>query len=78
MSAFPIGIALPPSINILGAYFPDWMFCIAGAIGLTMLVHHALLPMRMARPAGRVAWMLVYPALGILFALSGWLIFFQN
>jgi hypothetical protein len=33
---------MTPSINVLGAYFPDWMFCIVFAVLATMGIHVAL------------------------------------
>ncbi|MDB6141944.1 MAG: putative secreted protein [Pseudomonas sp.] len=65
-----------PSVAVLGAYFPDWLFCILGAVLLAFLLH-ALLVRR-----GVAAWLapsaLTYPVLTVLFALSTWLLFFQS
>lgn len=65
-----------PSVPVLGAYFPDWLFCIFGAVLLALLVHTFL-----AR-RGLGAWLtppaLAYPVLTALFALSAWLLFFQT
>jgi hypothetical protein len=65
-----------PSVPVLGAYFPDWLFCILGAVLLSFLIH-ALLARRDAS-----AWLtppaLIYPVLTALFALSAWLLFFQS
>ena len=78
MNAFATGFAVSPSLDVLGAFFPDWMFCIVGAVLLTVLMHCFLRSAGTARRAGRWIWLMVYPSLGILFALSGWLLFFQN
>ncbi len=78
LNAFPGGLATAPSISVLGAFFPDWLFCIVGALILTVLTHHALLAIGLVRRAGRMAWLVVYPALGVIFALCGWLAFFQK
>lgn len=78
LGAIPAGFATAPSINVLGAFFPDWMFCIIGAIVLTVLVHHALLAIGLIQRPGRLAWLLVYPALGSILAMASWLAFFQN
>ncbi|WP_343047534.1 YtcA family lipoprotein [Pseudomonas akapageensis] len=60
---------------VLGAYFPDWLFCILGAVLLALLVHTLLIR------RGFGAWLgppaLAYPVLTALFALSAWLLFFQ-
>jgi outer membrane protein, multidrug efflux system len=36
------GCALAPSIPLLGAAFPDWLFCIHGGVARTILVYLAL------------------------------------
>jgi hypothetical protein len=72
------GVVTAPSINVLGAFFPDWMVCILGAIVLTVLVHQALLAIGLIQRPGRLAWLLVYPALGCIFAMASWPAFFQN
>ncbi len=72
------GCAAVPSINVLGAYFPDWMFCIIGAIVTTGLLQ-ALLRAKgfVGRPGGLVA-PVAYSALTAMLALTGWLVFFNN
>lgn len=69
---------MDPSINVLGAYFPDWLFCIAGATVLCFLLH-AVLAAR-GRLAGVPSHLLAlgYPALATVLSLSSWLIFFQH
>ncbi|MDB5983471.1 MAG: putative secreted protein [Pseudomonas sp.] len=65
-----------PSVPVLGAYFPDWLFCILSAV-LLAFVLHALLTR-----SGVGAWLapsaLTYPVLTVLFALCTWLLFFQS
>ena len=72
------GCATAPSIGVLGAYFPDWLFCIVGAIAGTALVHAALRATGRVRPSGTPFLPLAYGALTVILALTGWLIFFQN
>ncbi len=73
------GCATSPSIGVLGAFFPDWLFCIVGAIFATTLVHTGLRTAGLlARPLGRFTLPLAYSALTIVLALTSWLIFFQN
>jgi hypothetical protein len=72
------GSLVTPSINILGAYFPDWMFAIAGGAALTGAARLAL-----SRVAGiqRLGWFtraLLYLALATLLALLGWLLLFTD
>ncbi|HTS05367.1 MAG TPA: YtcA family lipoprotein [Candidatus Eisenbacteria bacterium] len=61
-----------PSIDILGSFFPAWLFCLALAIVLTAFVRLALqrLHMQIAFP------ILVYPSLAAFFTFALWLIFF--
>ncbi|MFM0371720.1 YtcA family lipoprotein [Paraburkholderia aspalathi] len=59
-----------PSIGVLGAYFPDWLFCIVGGVLLVVCVHVLL------SRSGRGAWLtppaIVYPALTVLFSIALW------
>ncbi|AMM18729.1 hypothetical protein AX768_31320 (plasmid) [Burkholderia sp. PAMC 28687] len=75
-STWLTGCTRSPSINVLGAYFPDWMFCIAAGVLLTIAFH--VLALR----GDRARWLwpqaLVYPALVTLVSLIVWLIFFQH
>jgi hypothetical protein len=61
---------------VLGAYFPDWIFCITGSVLLAIAVHRAL------KQSGHEAWMyplaVTSPALVMLLSLIGWLIFFRQ
>lgn len=70
------GPSLPPSIVLLGASFPDWLFCIVGGVVAAAVVH-----MTLAR-ARRLAWLspaaLIYPALTALFAALAWLLLFRR
>ncbi|MFM0740163.1 YtcA family lipoprotein [Paraburkholderia xenovorans] len=64
-----------PSVGVLGAYFPDWLFCIVGGAVLTALVHV------LAYRTGYGGWLtppaLVYPALTVLFSIVLWAIGFN-
>jgi hypothetical protein len=72
------GCATAPSIGVLGAFFPDWLFCIVGAIAGTALIHAALHATGWLKPSGKATLPLAYCALTVILALGGWLIFFQN
>lgn len=69
------GCAGSPSIAVLGAYFPDWLFCAVGGTVLTAIVH--LLSYR----SGYGGWLtppaIVYPALTVLFASVLWAVAFN-
>lgn len=72
------GCATAPSISVMGAYFPDWMFCIVGAIVATTLIHTVLRAAGLLKHPGRLILPLAYSALTTMLALTGWLIFFKN
>jgi hypothetical protein len=70
------GCAVSPSINVLGAFFPDWMFCISGAVVLVVVAR--LVARAVGRAATRSGGPLAYGALAVVVALTGWLVFFEN
>jgi uncharacterized membrane protein len=70
------GCAFAPSIPLLGAAFPDWLFCIVGGVSGTILVHLAL-SRRGAIPA-LAPLAISYPALSALLAMAPWLAFFHR
>jgi YtcA family len=70
------GCHASPSIAVLGAFFPDWQFCIAAAIVATAIVHVVL--NRRHRLGLLDPLALSYPALTTLFSLLAWLLFFSR
>ena len=70
------GCTFAPSVNVLGAYFPDWLFCIVAGVSLTVVVHVMLSKRNLGRWLAPAA--LTYPVLTTLFSLGVWLIFFKN
>lgn len=70
------GCALAPSVNVLGAYFPGWLFCIIAGVSLTVAVHVISSKRNLGPWLAPAA--LTYPMLTTLFSLGVWLIFFQN
>lgn len=64
-----------PSVGILGAYFPDWLFCIVGGTVLTVVVHVV------SYRHGYGGWLtppaIVYPALTVLFSMMLWAVGFN-
>jgi hypothetical protein len=64
-----------PSVGVLGAYFPDWLFCIVGGVLLVACVHVLL------SKSGRGAWLtppaIIYPALTVLFSIALWVVGFN-
>ncbi|KWE50846.1 hypothetical protein WL76_20940 [Burkholderia ubonensis] len=68
------GCANAPTIGVLGAYFPDWLFCIAAGVALTVVVYLVLGRLRAGHLLGPAA--VVYPTLVVFLSLSAWLLLF--
>lgn len=70
------GCTRSASTNVLGAYYPDWLFCMTGALLITALVRVLLLR------AGLEDWLdpkaVAYPAMACVLAFSSWLLFFSR
>ncbi|MEP9317703.1 YtcA family lipoprotein [Pseudomonas sp. LABIM340] len=70
------GCSNAPSVPVLGAYFPDWLFCITGGLLLSLLLHSLLsrrgASSQLAPPA------LTYPMFTAMFSLIAWLLFFRS
>jgi YtcA family len=66
------GCGRAPSFDILGSFFPAWLFCVAAAVLLTVLAR-ALLHRRIeiALPV------LAYPSLTVIFTFILWLALFR-
>lgn len=69
------GCQRAPSINVLGSFFPAWIFCILAAIVLTVASRFLLIRARLDGELG--PGVVIYPCLAALFAFSLWLIFFR-
>ena len=70
------GCVNAPSIGVLGAYFPDWLFCIVAGVALAVIIYLVLKRLRadhMMQPAA-----VVYPTLVTFLALAVWLLLFQH
>ncbi|MBV8047402.1 MAG: hypothetical protein JO171_09625, partial [Paludibacterium sp.] len=70
------GCANAPSINVLGAYFPDWLFCIVAGVLLAIVVYRILQHRQRGALLGPPV--VVYPSLVTLFSLVFWLVIFQH
>jgi len=70
------GGALAPSINVLGAFFPDWLFCVSGGLLLTAIVRLAVRGF-CADSASRLPSLALF-ALWVLSSLTAWVLIFQN
>lgn len=67
-----------PSINVLGAYFPEWMVCIVGGLVLTILIRLLLGSTRWLRALGEFNRVVFNVSLGVCLALLGWIICFRS
>jgi hypothetical protein len=70
------GCSASPSISVLGAFFPDWMFCVLGGLAITLVVRGVLAHLQRERALG--APVIAYPALLLLFSLLIWLLIFNS
>ncbi|TDN70383.1 YtcA family lipoprotein [Paraburkholderia sp. BL10I2N1] len=73
---FISGCASSPSISVLGAYFPDWLFCIVAGVVLTVAVYLILKRLQVDHLLGPSP--VVYPTLVTFLALAVWLMLFQH
>lgn len=69
---------MTPSVAVLGAFFPDWMFCMLFAVLITVLVDGALTATGFRRHFDHWTLTTSYAALCVCVALLSWLVFFQN
>jgi YtcA family len=70
------GCADAPSINVVGAYFPDWLFCIVAGVVLTVVTYLILKRLQADLVLGPPA--VVYPTLVTFLSLAVWLMLFQH
>jgi hypothetical protein len=70
------GCAYPPSISVLGSYFPAWLFCIIAGVVLTVVIHLILKRLLAEHLLGPAA--VVYPTFVTFFSLAVWLMLFQH
>lgn len=71
-----LAAAHSPSIDVLGSYFPAWLLCIVAGVVLTIVARLLFMAWKLdphLRPKP-----IVYPCLTAVFAMTVWLIFFQN
>jgi protein-S-isoprenylcysteine O-methyltransferase Ste14 len=72
------GCQVTPSVAVLGAFFPDWMFCMLFALLIAVLVDRALTATGWRRHFDHWTLITSYAALCVLVALLSWLVVFQN
>ncbi len=76
--AFLGGCQVTPSVAVLGAFFPDWMFCTLFAVVATVLVDSTLAATGWRQHFGHWTLITSYAALSVAVALLSWLVVFQN
>ena len=67
------GCVRAPAFDVVGSFFPAWLFCLAVAILLTLPARWLFLRLGV----GFTTPILVYPSLTAVFAFAIWLIFFR-
>jgi hypothetical protein len=72
------GCQVTPSVPLLGAYFPDWMFCGLFALLVTLLFDRLLAVGGWRRSFDHWALLLSHTALFVSTALLFWLFIFRN
>jgi YtcA family len=69
------GCQRAPSFDILGSFFPVWIFCAVAGIIFAAVAREVLLRLKYDAEIGPPV--LVYPCLAALVAFVTWLIFFR-
>ena len=69
------GCQRAPTFDILGSFFPVWIFCAVAGIIVTAIAREIFIHTRYETEIGPPA--LVYPSLAALVAFVTWLIFFR-
>jgi hypothetical protein len=69
------GCSREPSFNILGSYFPAWIFC--GLVGILLTVIARLIFVHLKFEQELSPLLLVYPCLAACFTFTTWLLFFS-
>jgi hypothetical protein len=77
IASLPLGgCSGTPSIEVFGAFFPAWLFCIAAGVIGTFIVHKLLSERHALGVLNPLA--LSYPMLMTLLAALTWLLFFRR
>jgi len=70
------GCSRAPMVDVFGSFLPTWIFCIAGAILLTLVVRFVLVRAGLDRELG--PRIIVYPSMVTLLACAIWLFGFHD
>lgn len=69
------GCGRAPSVDLLGSFFPVWMFCLTIAVIAAFAIRWILVRLRLESEVGPLA--LFYPSVVILLTSLLWLVFFK-
>ena len=70
------GCGNSPSLNVLGAFFPSWLFCAAAGIAGVLVVRAVLIKRNLVSELGPL--LIIYPAIALFFTMLTWIVFFKN
>jgi len=68
------GCSRAPSIEVIGSFFPAWMFCIIAAIIITGLIRLELVRRGVEKELGPLV--VLYPSIAVAITCLLWLILF--
>ena len=69
------GCSRAPSIEVIGSFFPAWMFCILAALVVTGLIRMGLARRGLERKLGPL--IVFYPCLAVAITCLLWLLLFS-
>ena len=69
------GCSRAPTLNVLGSFFPSWIFCGLLGIALTVVVRLGLVRAGIERHLSPMV--VVYPCLTAFFTFTLWLLFYS-
>jgi hypothetical protein len=70
------GCQRAPAFNVLGSYFPAWLFCLVVGIVLTTVARYFMRKYNLAEALNPP--LLMYSCLTAFFTFAVWLIFFRT
>jgi hypothetical protein len=68
--------ACAPLVDVAGAFFPAWMFCILVGVTATALLRQLFARMRLEASLGPL--LLIYPSLAAAISLAVWVIVYRR
>ena len=71
-----LSMGCDPVLDVDGAFFPAWMFCLVVGTALTFLVYPLFVRLGIEGYVGPPV--LIYPCLALFLTLAVWLVFFRT